>query len=96
MHFIYKKKIGHEKKDGLGKVVVYLRVVLVPLQVLPVNKAFDSFLQVDRLYWKFELSTQRNTQFSPNKGSGRVRTELGDRKRKKRKIRISFVPLFGS
>ena len=84
------------KKDGLGKVVVYLRVVLVPLQVLTVNKAFDSFLQVDRLYWKFELSTQRNTQFSPNKGSGRVRTELGDRKRKKRKIRISFVPLFGS
>lgn len=36
-----------------------MRVALVPLQILPINQAFDPFLQISWFNWKFELFTQK-------------------------------------
>eukprot|EP00474_Spongospora_subterranea_P006659 CRZ07117.1 hypothetical protein [Spongospora subterranea] len=48
----------------LSKVVVYLRIVFVPFQVLPIYEAFNPFLQISWFYWEFKLLKE----FSYQKG----------------------------
>jgi len=47
----------------LGQVIVYLRVVLVSLQVFPVDKTFYPLLQISRLYRKLQLFATKNICF---------------------------------
>jgi hypothetical protein len=59
-HFQSKLKNGITQTTALppvdlSKIVVYLRVSFVPLQILSINQALDPFLQVSWLYWKFKL-----------------------------------------
>lgn len=49
------------QNGGLGQVIIYLRIVLVTLQVLPIDKALNPFLQIGRLYRKFQLSNETIT-----------------------------------
>lgn len=50
-----RKKKKKREKYGLRQVIVDLWIILVPLQVLPVDEAFYPFLQVGRFYRKLQL-----------------------------------------
>lgn len=55
---------GHNWCDSvLGQVIVYLRIALVSLKVIPVDKAFYPFLQISWLYRKLQLFTTYNFFF---------------------------------
>lgn len=66
MSFLRKKKLWNVKwsKILLCQVIVYLRVALVPLQILSVNQTFNPFLQISWFYRKFELFTKNNPKIS--------------------------------
>ena len=49
----------------LSKIIIYLRVALVPLQVLSIDQAFDPLLQISRFYWEFQLQITHNKNSNP-------------------------------
>ena len=57
----YKEKWCYLVMTFSRKVVVYLWVVFVALQVLSVDEALNPLLQVSRFYWKLELYHQQKT-----------------------------------